>query len=451
MNGYATPILEFHFLRHHALIMTHLALPDDPLPVISALALPQADRDIWAAIDAERHRQMQSIELIASENFASRAVQDAQGSVFTNKYAEGYPGRRYYGGCVNVDVAEDIAIARAKLLFGAAHVNVQPHSGSQANQAVYLALLTPGDKILGLDLKAGGHLTHGAKVNMSGRWFQTLSYGVDPASQRVDMDEVERIARRERPKLIVAGGSAYSRTLDFARFRAIADDVGAIFMADMAHFAGLVAGGVYPSPVPHAHVTTTTTHKTLRGPRGGMILCNDGEIAKKIDSAVFPGLQGGPLMHIVAAKAVALGEALQPSFRTYVRAVVANAQTLCDRLAAGGLSIVSGGTDCHLGVVDLRPWGVAGNRAEQALEQVGITLNKNAVPFDDAKPTVTSGIRVGSAACTSRGMGTDAFNTIGDMILAVLGDLRTGAIDPGTESAMRAKATDLARRFPLPY
>jgi glycine hydroxymethyltransferase len=431
--------------------MTTIALPDGPLPVVSALALPQADRDIWAAIDAERHRQMHSIELIASENFASRAVLDTQGSVLTNKYAEGYAGRRYYGGCMNVDVAENIAIARAKLLFGAGYVNVQPHSGSQANQAVYLALLTPGDKILGLDLKAGGHLTHGAKVNMSGRWFQTLSYGVDPVSQRVDMDDVERIAKRERPKLIVAGGSAYSRTLDFARFRAIADDVGAVFMADMAHFAGLVAGGVYPSPVPHAHVTTTTTHKTLRGPRGGMILSNDGDIAKKIDSAVFPGLQGGPLMHIVAAKAVALGEALLPSFRTYVRAVVGNAQTLCDRLTEGGLSIVSGGTDCHLGVVDLRPWGLAGNAAELALEQVGITLNKNAVPFDDAKPTVTSGIRVGSAACTSRGMGPDAFKEIGDMILAVLGDVRAGTVNARTEDAVRAGVADLARRFPLPY
>ncbi|WP_315133812.1 serine hydroxymethyltransferase [Achromobacter marplatensis] len=431
--------------------MTTIALPDGPLPVVSALALPQADRDIWAAIDAERHRQMHSIELIASENFASRAVLDTQGSVLTNKYAEGYSGRRYYGGCMNVDVAENIAIARAKLLFGAGYVNVQPHSGSQANQAVYLALLTPGDKILGLDLKAGGHLTHGAKVNMSGRWFQTLSYGVDPVSQRVDMDDVERIAKRERPKLIVAGGSAYSRTLDFARFRAIADDVGAVFMADMAHFAGLVAGGVYPSPVPHAHVTTTTTHKTLRGPRGGMILSNDGDIAKKIDSAVFPGLQGGPLMHIVAAKAVALGEALQPSFRTYVRAVVGNAQTLCDRLTEGGLSIVSGGTDCHLGVVDLRPWELAGHAAELALEQVGITLNKNAVPFDDAKPTVTSGIRVGSAACTSRGMGSDAFKEIGDMILAVLGDVRAGTVNARTEDAVRAGVADLAKRFPLPY
>ncbi|QVQ26070.1 serine hydroxymethyltransferase [Achromobacter deleyi] len=432
--------------------MTNIAQNDDQaLSAVSALGLQQADRDIWAAIDAERRRQMHSIELIASENFVSRAVLDTQGSVFTNKYAEGYPGRRYYGGCGNVDVAEEIAIDRAKRLFGAGYANVQPHSGSQANQAVYLALLTPGDKILGLDLKAGGHLTHGAKVNMSGRWFQTLSYGVDPASQRVSMDEVERIARRERPKLIVAGGSAYSRTLDFARFRAIADEVDAVFMADMAHFAGLVAGGVYPSPVPFAHVTTTTTHKTLRGPRGGMILTNDAEIAKKINSAVFPGLQGGPLMHVVAAKAVALGEALQPSFRAYVQAVIENAQALCGRLAQGGLSIVSGGTDCHLGVVDLRPWGLAGNTAELALEQVGITLNKNAVPYDDAKPTVTSGIRVGSAACTSRGMGPDEFEEIGDMILALLGGIRTGAIDRRTEESIRAGVAGLAKRFPLPY
>jgi glycine hydroxymethyltransferase len=432
--------------------MTNIAQNDDQaLSAVSALGLQQADRDIWAAIDAERRRQMHSIELIASENFVSRAVLDTQGSVFTNKYAEGYPGRRYYGGCGNVDVAEEIAIDRAKRLFGAGFANVQPHSGSQANQAVYLALLTPGDKILGLDLKAGGHLTHGAKVNMSGRWFQTLSYGVDPASQRVSMDEVERIARRERPKLIVAGGSAYSRTLDFARFRAIADEVDAVFMADMAHFAGLVAGGVYPSPVPFAHVTTTTTHKTLRGPRGGMILTNDAEIAKKINSAVFPGLQGGPLMHVVAAKAVALGEALRPSFRAYVQAVIENAQALCGRLAQGGLSIVSGGTDCHLGVVDLRPWGLAGNTAELALEQVGITLNKNAVPYDDAKPTVTSGIRVGSAACTSRGMGPDEFEEIGDMILALLGGIRTGAIDRRTEESIRAGVAGLAKRFPLPY
>ena len=432
--------------------MTSTDLPDSlALPCVNALPLAQADPGIWGAIDAERRRQMHSIELIASENFVSRAVLEVQGSVLTNKYAEGYPGRRYYGGCINADVTEEIAIERATRLFGARYANVQPHSGSQANQAVYLALLAPGDKILGLDLKAGGHLTHGSKVNMSGRWLQALSYGVDPATHRVDMDQVERIARQERPKLIIAGGSAYSRTLDFARFRAIADEVGAIFMADMAHFAGLAAAGAYPSPVPHAHVTTTTTHKTLRGPRGGMILTNDGELARKIDSAVFPGLQGGPLMHIIAAKAVALGEALQPAFQTYAHAVVDNARVLCRRLAEGGLSIVSGGTDCHLGVVDLRPWGLAGNTAEQALEQVGITLNKNAVPNDPAKPAVTSGIRVGSAACTSRGMGAAEFQEIGDMILALLGGVRAGAVDARTERAIREGVAGLARRFPLPY
>jgi glycine hydroxymethyltransferase len=422
--------------------VTNPNLPDSlALPCVSALPLAQADPGIWGAIDAERRRQRHSIELIASENFVSRAVLEVQGSVLTNKYAEGYPGRRYYGGCVNVDVTEEIAIERATRLFGARYANVQPHSGSQANQAVYLALLAPGDKILGLDLRAGGHLTHGSKVNMSGRWLQALSYSVDPATHRVDMDEVERIARQERPKLIIAGGSAYSRTLDFARFRAIADETGAIFMADMAHFAGLAAAGAYPSPVPHAHVTTTTTHKTLRGPRGGMILTDDAELARKIDSAVFPGLQGGPLMHIIAAKAVALGEALQPAFRTYAHAVVENARVLCRRLAEGGLSIVSGGTDCHLGVVDLRPWGLAGNTAEQALEQVGITLNKNAVPNDPAKPAVTSGIRVGPAE----------FQEIGDMILALLGGVRAGAVDARTESAIREGVAGLARRFPLPY
>ncbi len=421
------------------------------LPAVGSLTLQQADRDLWGVIDAERQRQQHSIELIASENFVSRAVLETLGSVLTNKYAEGYPGRRYYGGCLHADTAENMAIERATRLFGCEYANVQPHSGSQANQAVFLAFLAPGDKILGLDLKAGGHLTHGAGVNVSGRWFQAISYGVDPVSHRVDMDEVERIARQERPKLIIAGGSAYSRTLDFARFRSIADDVGAIFMADMAHFAGLVAGGVFPSPVPFAHVTTTTTHKTLRGPRGGMILSNDGEIMKKINSAVFPGLQSGPLMHIIAAKAVALGEALHPTFHAYAQTVVENAQALCGRLAEGGLSIVSGGTDCHLGVIDLRPWGLAGNVAEHALEQVGLTLNKNAVPNDEARPTVTSGIRVGSAACTSRGMGPDEFREIGDMILALLGGVRAGAIDSRTESSIREGVAELTRRFPLPY
>ena len=421
------------------------------LPAVGSLTLQQADRDLWGVIDAERQRQQHSIELIASENFVSRAVLETLGSVLTNKYAEGYPGRRYYGGCLHADTAENMAIERATRLFGCKYANVQPHSGSQANQAVFLAFLAPGDKVLGLDLKAGGHLTHGARANISGRWFQAISYGVDPVSHRVDMDEVERIARRERPRLIIAGGSAYSRTLDFARFRAIADDVGALFMADMAHVAGLVAGGVFPSPVPFAHVTTTTTHKTLRGPRGGMILGNDGEIMKKINSAVFPGLQSGPLMHIIAAKAVALGEALHPTFHAYARTVVENAQALCGRLAEGGLSIVSGGTDCHLGVIDLRPWGLAGNVAEHALEQVGLTLNKNTVPNDETGPTVTSGIRVGSAACTSRGMGPDEFREIGDMILALLGGVRAGAIDSRTESSIREGVAELTRRFPLPY
>ncbi|MBV4493340.1 serine hydroxymethyltransferase [Pseudomonas oryzicola] len=432
--------------------MPHIAYTDGhALPVVSSIALHQADREIWRAIDTERQRQMHSIELIASENFVSRAVLETQGSVLTNKYAEGYPGRRYYGGCLNVDVVESVAIERARRLFDCNYANVQPHSGSQANQAVFLALLSPGDKVLGLDLKAGGHLTHGATFNMSGRWFQALSYGVDPLNHRVDMDEVERIARQERPRLIIVGGSAYSRTLDYARFRAIADEIGAFFMADMAHVAGLVAGGAFASPVPFAHVTTTTTHKTLRGPRGGMILCNDEAIAKKINAAVFPGMQGGPLMHIIAAKAVALGEALQPSFRTYAQAVVENAQALCGRLAEGGLSIVSGGTDCHLGVVDLRPWGLAGNVAEHALEQIGITLNKNAVPNDEARPTITSGIRLGSAACTSRGMGCDEFLEIGDMILALLGGVRSGTIDRRTENSIREGVADLTRRFPLPY
>ncbi|AVY95626.1 serine hydroxymethyltransferase [Microvirgula aerodenitrificans] len=421
------------------------------LPAVGSLTLQQADRDLWGVIDAERQRQQHSIELIASENFVSRAVLETLGSVLTNKYAEGYPGRRYYGGCLHADTAENMAIERATRLFGCEYANVQPHSGSQANQAVFLAFLAPGDKVLGLDLKAGGHLTHGARANISGRWFQAISYGVDPVSHRVDMDEVERIARRERPRLIIAGGSAYSRTLDFARFRAIADDVGALFMADMAHVAGLVAGGVFPSPVPFAHVTTTTTHKTLRGPRGGMILGNDGEIMKKINSAVFPGLQSGPLMHIIAAKAVALGEALHPTFHAYAQTVVENAQALCGRLAEGGLSIVSGGTDCHLGVIDLRPWGLAGNVAEHALEQVGLTLNKNTVPNDETGPTVTSGIRVGSAACTSRGMGPDEFREIGDMILALLGGVRAGAIDSRTESSIREGVAELTRRFPLPY
>jgi len=425
---------------------------DDRTPhVVGSIALQHADGEIWNAIDSEKSRQLHSIELTASENFVSRAVLEAQGSVLSNKHAEGYPGRRYYGGCLHADTIENIAIDRAKRLFDCTYVNVQPHSGSQANQGVFLALLNPGDKILGLDLKAGGHLTHGAKVSLSGRWFQAFSYDVDTESQYVNMDEVERIARRERPKLMIAGGAAYSRKLDFARFRTIADKIGAILMADIAPVAGLVAAGVLPSPVPFAHVTTTVTHQTLRGPRGGMILTNDAEIAHKINSAIFPGLQGGPFMHTIAAKAVALAEALKPAFRVYAQAVVENAQTLCHRLEQGGLSIVSGGTDCHFGVIDLRPWKLTGDVAEQVLGEIGITLNRNIVPHDTTKATITSGIRLGSAACTSRGMGMEEFEEIGDMILALLGGAQAGVIDRRTERSIREGIVDLTRRFPLPY
>ena len=420
---------------------------------ISAIPLSYADVDVAAAIEAEVCRQRQSIELIASENFVSRAVLDAQGSVLTNKYAEGYPGRRYYGGCVNVDAIETLAIERAKLLFGSGHANVQAHSGSQANQAVFLALLSLGDKIMGLDLRAGGHLTHGATVNISGRWFNSISYGVHPQHHFIDMHAVEELALRHRPKLIVAGGSAYSRIIDFAAFRRIADLIGAFLMVDMAHFAGLVAGGAYPSPVPHAHVVTSTTHKTLRGPRGGLILTNYADIAEKINSAIFPGLQGGPLMHVIAAKAVALEEALQPSFGIYAHAVVRNARALTDRLAKGGLPIISGGTDSHLAVVDLRPLKITGDIAEKALESVGITLNKNVIPDDPEKPTVTSGVRVGSAAGTSRGFGETEFGEVGDLVLRALQNLRTG---PSSSSdrftqAIRERVAKLAARFPLPY
>src|SRR6059058_1230091 len=357
----------------------------------NAKTLAQFDPELNAAIQAERARQEAHIELIASENYASPAVLEAQGSPLTNKYAEGYPGRRYYGGCEFVDVAERLAIERAKQLFGCGFANVQPHAGAQANQAVFLALLKPGDTILGMSLAAGGHLTHGAPPNLSGKWFHAVSYGVRAEDARIDYDEVERQAEQHRPRLIIAGGSAYPRLIDFARFRAIADRVGAYLMVDMAHFAGLVAGKAHPNPIPHAHVVTTTTHKTLRGPRGGMILCNDPEIARKIDAAVFPGLQGGPLMHAIAAKAVSLGEALQPSFKQYAGAVVENAQTLATTLIENGLAIVSGGTDTHLMLVDLRPLGLSGRDAELALEHAGMTCNKNGIPFDPQKPTVTSG------------------------------------------------------------
>ncbi|WPE22863.1 serine hydroxymethyltransferase [Shinella zoogloeoides] len=417
---------------------------------VSAAGLSVADNAVATAIASETIRQRESIELIASENFVSQAVLDAQGSVLTNKYAEGYPHRRYYGGCANVDVVEDLAIERLNRLFGSTYANVQPHSGSQANQSVFLALLNPGDTILGLDLKAGGHLTHGAAVNMSGRWFNVVSYGVDPETHLIDMDQVAALARQHRPRLMIAGGSAYPRVMDFAHFRQIADDVGATLLVDMAHFAGLVAGGVYPSPVPFADVITSTTHKTLRGPRGGVVLTNDAEIAKKINSAVFPGLQGGPLMHVIAAKAVAFGEALEPSFQTYARAVVENCQALAQALADGGLKITPGGTDCHLAVVDLRPIGVTGNIAEKALESVGITLNKNAIPSDPEKPMVTSGIRVGSAAGTSRGFGVDEYRQIAAFMLDTLEAVRSGTLD-ARRPDIKGRIRQLVARFPLPY
>ncbi len=413
-------------------------------------SLFDADPEVAAAIRPEAHRQQSQIELIASENIVSQAVLEAQGSVLTNKYAEGYPGRRYYGGCEYVDIAERLAIDRAKRLFNCGFANVQPHAGAPANQAVFLALLAPGDTILGLSLAAGGHLTHGAPPNLSGKWFRAVTYGVRAEDGRIDYDEVERQTEVHRPKLIIAGGSAYPRIIDFARFRAIADRYGAYLMVDMAHFAGLVAGGVHPTPLPHAHVVTTTTHKTLRGPRGGMILCNDPEIARKIDSAVFPGLQGGPLMHAIAAKAVALGEALQPDFARYARAVIENAQILAETLMENGLAIVSGGTDTHLLLVDLRPLGLTGRDAEQALESAGITCNKNGIPFDPQKPAVTSGIRLGSPAATTRGFGRAEFRQIGDWIAHVLRGL---AVTPGGDAAIetrvRGEVVGLCARFPI--
>ena len=412
--------------------------------------LARVDPELAAAVAGEWRRQQSQIELIASENIVSRAVLEAQGSVLTNKYAEGYPGRRYYGGCGFVDIAEKLAIERARQLFDCGFANVQPHAGAPANQAVFLALLKPGDTILGMSLAAGGHLTHGAPPNLSGKWFHAVTYGVRAEDARIDIDEVERQAESHRPRLIIAGGSAYPRVIDFARFRAIADRVGAYLMVDMAHFAGLVAGGAHPSPLPYAHVVTTTTHKTLRGPRGGMILTNDPDIARRIDAAVFPGLQGGPLMHVIAAKAVALGEALRPSFAAYARAVVANAQTLAATLAATGLAIVSGGTDTHLLLVDLRPLGLTGRDAEQALERAGITCNKNGIPFDPQQPTVTSGIRLGSPAATSRGFGVAEFRQVGEWIAEVLAGLaRDAAANAPTEARVRAAVAALCARFPI--
>ncbi|MDO6415479.1 serine hydroxymethyltransferase [Sphingomonas sp. BIUV-7] len=414
-------------------------------------SLKDKDPAVFGGISQEITREKKQIELIASENIVSKAVLEAQGSVFTNKYAEGYPGKRYYQGCHPSDVVEQLAIDRAKELFGCGFVNVQPHSGAQANGAVMLALTKPGDTILGMSLDAGGHLTHGARPAMSGKWFNAIQYGVTRDTHLIDYDQVEALARENKPKLIIAGGSAYPRHIDFARFRAIADEVGAIFMVDMAHFAGLVAGGTHPTPFGHAHVVTTTTHKTLRGPRGGMVLTDDEAIAKKINSAVFPGLQGGPLMHVVAAKAVAFGEALQPDFKNYAAAVIANAQALAARLKARGAEIVSGGTDTHLALVDLSPLGVTGKDADEALERSGITCNKNGIPFDPLPPVKTSGIRVGSPAGTTRGFGVAEFEEIGDMIADVLDGLRKNGEqgDAQVEQAVKTRVEALCDRFPI--
>jgi glycine hydroxymethyltransferase len=415
------------------------------------LGLAQADPEIADAIAKELGRQRDKIELIASENIVSRAVLEAQGSVLTNKYAEGYPGKRYYGGCEYVDIVETLAIERAKKLFGANFANVQPNSGSQMNQAVFLALLEPGDAFMGLDLAAGGHLTHGSPVNMSGKWFRPITYGVRRDDQMLDLDEIARLARAEKPKLIIAGGTAYSRTWDFKRFREIADEVGAYLMVDMAHFAGLVAGGAHPSPMPHAHVVTTTTHKSLRGGRGGMILTNDEALAKKINMAVFPGLQGGPLMHVIAAKAVALGEALRPEFKVYARAIVENARALAARLQERGLAIVSGGTDNHLMLVDLRPKQATGNHTEKALDRASITCNKNNIPYDPEKAFVTSGIRLGTPAGTTRGFGPAEFREVGDMIADVVDGMRANGVEGNTlvEAAVAERAQALCARFPI--
>lgn len=411
--------------------------------------LATADPEVFSAIEEELHRQQTQIELIASENIVSLAVLRAQGSVLTNKYAEGYPNKRYYGGCEFVDIVEQLAIDRACKLFSCKFANVQPNSGSQANQGVFLALLKPDDTFLGMSLAAGGHLTHGAAPNMSGKWFNAVQYGVRKDDALIDYAEVERLAKEHKPKLIIAGGSAYSRVIDFARFRAIADSVGALFMADMAHYAGLIAAGVYPSPFPHAHVATTTTHKTLRGPRGGMILTNDEELAKKFNSAIFPGAQGGPLMHVIAAKAVAFSEALHPSFKLYGQAVLDNSRALAQTLLKRGVDIVTGGTDCHLMLVDLRPKKVTGKAAEESLERAGLTCNKNAIPFDPEKPFVTSGIRLGTPAGTTRGFGIVEFQKIGELIGDVLDGLATGGDNSATEDKVRAQVAELCNAFPI--
>ncbi len=434
-------------------------MSSQPAPLLSDVqpngffsrTLAEADPAVAAGVAQELDREQHQIELIASENIVSRAVLEAQGSVFTNKYAEGYPGKRYYQGCAPSDVVETLAIERAKQLFDCGFANVQPHSGAQANGAVMLALTKPGDTILGMSLDAGGHLTHGAKAALSGKWYNAIQYGVRPDDHRIDFDQVEALAKEHQPKLIIAGGSAYPRVIDFARFREIADSVGAYFLVDMAHFAGLVAGGAHPSPLPHAHVCTTTTHKTLRGPRGGMILTNDEAIAKKINSAVFPGLQGGPLMHVIAAKAVAFGEALQPDFKLYSRAVIENAKALAARLSERGANLVSGGTDTHLALVDLTPLGITGRDADEALERAAITCNKNGIPNDPLPPVKTSGIRVGSPAGTTRGFGVKEFRDIADMIADVLEGLRQKGEhgDPEVEAAVRLRVRALCERFPI--
>ncbi|WP_255699837.1 serine hydroxymethyltransferase [Jiella avicenniae] len=412
----------------------------------------ESDPELFSAMEKELGRQRHEIELIASENIVSRAVMEAQGSVLTNKYAEGYPGRRYYGGCQYVDIVEELAIDRVKQLFGCAFANVQANSGSQANQAVLLALSKPGATLLGMSLDAGGHLTHGAKPNLSGRWFNAVQYGLDTSTGLIDYDQVESLALDHKPEVIVAGGSAYSRQIDFARFRAIADKVGAYLWVDMAHFAGLVAAGHHPSPFPHAHVATSTTHKTLRGPRGGIVLTNDEEIAKKINSAIFPGLQGGPLMHVIAGKAVAFGEALQPAFKSYIGAVCENAKVLAETLREGGLDIVSGGTDTHLMLVDLRPMNLTGKASEKALGRANVTCNKNGVPNDPQKPMITSGIRLGTPAATSRGFGTAEFREVGKLILEVLDSLRKSNSEEGNaevEASVKERVVALTDRFPI--
>jgi len=420
-----------------------------PPPDRAEQMLEAHDPLVWNAIRLEAARQLHHVELIASENFVSSAVRAAQGSVLTNKYAEGYPGRRYYDGCEHVDVIERLAIERVCRLFGASHANVQPHSGANANLAVLFALLQPGDRVLGLDLACGGHLTHGAPVSLSGRWFEAATYKVRRDDELIDYDDLERTARDRRPQLIFVGGSAYPRHIDFARVRRIADEVGAILVADIAHYAGLIATGLYPNPMPHAHVVTSTTHKTLRGPRGGIILTDDSELAARIDKAVFPGVQGGPLMHVIAAKAVAFEEALQPAFRTYANQVVENARVLADTLVDGGLRLVTGGTDCHLLLVDLRPFGLTGRAATDALARVGLTANKNAVPFDPEKPTVTSGVRLGTPAATTRGFGPVEFRTVGGLILEVLRAVRENSTLPErVRHDVSARVAALSEAFP---